>query len=243
LIVPPANGEPVSLIDAIEDAAAPGQLSPVTRSASSDDVSPCARPGYAGTNRVIGGQRMANAIEVLTKEHRQAEQMMQQLKGTQGADATLLQKAGTELRIHMKIEEDVLYPFIRDNIPNGQELMKEAEKEHQEARDALAKVEQTAGTPQFEQALTKLEQGVNHHVQEEENEIFPKLRQHVDQGKLETFGRELEEEHTRLEEQGFSGTSDGKTRDELYAEAKEIGIEGRSKMKKDELAEAVEQQS
>ena len=185
---------------------------------------------------------MANAIEVLTQEHRKAEQMLQQLKGTQGQDMALLEKAGQDLRIHMKIEEDVLYPFIHQNIPNGQDLMKEAEQEHQEAREALAKVEQTAGTAQFEQALTKLEEGVMHHVQEEENEIFPKLRQHVDQTRLEQFGTELEQEHQRLEQQGFTGKSEGKTRDELYAEAKEIGIEGRSKMNKDELAEAVEQQ-
>jgi iron-sulfur cluster repair protein YtfE (RIC family) len=183
-----------------------------------------------------------NAIDLLMQEHRQAEQMMQQLKGTQGQDMALLEKAGQELRIHMKIEEDVLYPFIRQNIPNGQDLMKEAEDEHQEARQALAQVEATAGTAQFEQALTTLEEGVLHHVQEEETEIFPKLRENVDEAKLVKFGEQLEQEHTKLEEQGYTGKTDGKTRDELYAEAKEVGIEGRSKMKKDELAEAVEQQ-
>jgi iron-sulfur cluster repair protein YtfE (RIC family) len=183
-----------------------------------------------------------NAIDLLMQEHREAEQMLQQLKGTQGRDTALLEKCGQELRIHMKIEEDVLYPFIRQNIPNGQDLMKEAEDEHEEARTALAKVEQTAGTPQFEQALAKLEEGINHHVQEEETEIFPKLRENVDEAKLVKFGQELEQEHTRLEEQGYTGKTDGMTRDELYAEAKEVGIEGRSKMNKDELAEAVEQQ-
>jgi iron-sulfur cluster repair protein YtfE (RIC family) len=188
---------------------------------------------------------MPNAIDLLMQEHRTAEQMMGQLKGTQGRNTELLTKAGTELRIHMKIEEDVLYPFIRENIPNGMDLMQEAEQEHREARDALAQVEQAAGTPQFEQALAKLEEGVLHHVQEEETEVFPKLRQHVDAAKLEQFGNELEQEHKRLEEQGGaskdSAPASEKTRDELYAEAKEIGIEGRSKMTKDELADAVEE--
>jgi iron-sulfur cluster repair protein YtfE (RIC family) len=191
---------------------------------------------------------MPNAIELLMQEHRTAEQMMRELKGTQGRNAGLLAKAGTDLRIHMKIEEDVLYPFIRQNIPRGMDLMGEAEREHGEARQALARLEQTAGTPEFEQALAELERGVLHHVHEEENEVFPTLRQHVDESRLQQFGHELEQEHARLERGQPSGATAGgaatadKTRDELYAEAKEIGIVGRSKMTKDELAEAVEQQ-
>jgi hypothetical protein len=63
----------------------------------------------------------------------------------------------------------------------------------------------------------------------------------VEEAKLEEFGQELEAEHQRLEQSG-GATAAEKTRDELYAEAKEIGIEGRSKMDKEELAQAVEQQ-
>jgi len=182
-----------------------------------------------------------NAIELLTQEHREAEQMLQQLQGTRGEDMTLLQTAATELRMHMKIEEDVLYPYLRKNLTNGSNLMTEANKEHEEAKEALAQVERTAGTEQFEQALQTLTEGIQHHVEEEETEIFPKMREDFDEKTLTDFGRQLEEAKQQLRAEGWTGATEGMTRDELYAEAKEIGIEGRSQMNKDELQEAVEQ--
>jgi iron-sulfur cluster repair protein YtfE (RIC family) len=185
---------------------------------------------------------MPNVIEVLTQQHREAEQMLTQLKGTGGENVTLLETAGQDLRIHMKLEEDLLYPFLRKNITNGNELMTEANKEHEEAKEALAKVETSTGAA-FEQALETLTEGVLHHVEEEEGEIFPKMRESIDQAKLEEFGQEVLTNYEQLKSEGWTGKSEGKTRDELYAEAKEVGIEGRSKMNKDELADAVEQSS
>ena len=184
-----------------------------------------------------------NAIDLLEQEHREAEQLLAQMKGTQGADTTLLNTTAEELQIHMKIEEEVLYPFIRREVPEGKDLMNEAEEEHQEARQALQKVQQTAGTPDFEAALAKLTKGIQHHVKEEENEVFPKLRKTVDEAKLVEFGKELDQAKQELKSSGRfadgAGSSEGKTRDELYAEAKEIGIEGRSKMNKSQLIKAL----
>lgn len=185
---------------------------------------------------------MPNVIDILMQQHRDAEQMLTELKGTGGENTALLESAGQDLRIHMKLEEDLLYPFLRENIPNGKDLMAEANKEHQEARDALAKTETSTGGA-FETALEKLTEGVLHHVEEEEGEIFPKMRENIDEAKLEQFGRQVEEQYMALKAEGWTGTSEGKTRDELYAEAKEIGIEGRSSMTKDELAQAVEKNS
>jgi iron-sulfur cluster repair protein YtfE (RIC family) len=180
-----------------------------------------------------------NAIDLLEQEHREAEQLLAQLKGTKGENTQLLEKTAEELRIHMRIEEEVLYPFIRKNVPEGDKLMNEADKEHTEARQAIQETEQTAGTAGFEQALTTLTEGIQHHVKDEETKVFPKLRQTVDTATLEEFGAELAEAKQRIKAEHATPTSD-KTRDELYAEAKEVGIEGRSKMDKDELAKAVD---
>lgn len=199
---------------------------------------------------------MPNAIEVLTQEHRDTEQMLKEIKQTRGEDADLLMTAAMELQAHLRIEEEVLYPFIRREVPEGDKLMQEAEKEHQEARTALEQVEMAApGTDEFMQALETLEKGVKHHVGDEEEKVFPKLRETVDQQKLEQFGQELVQAKQRFMQgarvaggsaggggggAGGDGSVDDKTRAELYAEAKEIGIEGRSKMDKDELAQAVQ---
>lgn len=183
---------------------------------------------------------MPNVIDVLTQQHREAEQMLTELKGTGGENVALLETAGQDLRIHMKLEEELLYPFLRENIPNGKDLMAEANKEHSEARDAVEKCETSTGAA-FEAALQELTEGVLHHVEEEEGEIFPKMREHIDQAKLDQFGAQVLEQYQALKAQGFTGKTEGKTRDELYAEAKEIGIEGRSQMSKDELQQEVEQ--
>ena len=183
---------------------------------------------------------MPNVIDVLMQQHREAEQMLTELKGTGGENVTLLETAGQDLRIHMKLEEELLYPFLRENIPNGKSLMAEANKEHAEAREAIQKCETSSGAA-FESALQELTEGVLHHVEEEEGEIFPKMREHVDQAKLEQFGQQVLDQYAALKAEGFTGKTEGKTRDELYSEAKEVGIEGRSQMKKDELQKAVEQ--
>lgn len=184
---------------------------------------------------------MPNAIELLMQEHRQTEQLLQQLQGTRGEDTATLETVALELRMHLKLEEELLYPYLRQNLTNGGNLMTEANKEHEEAKEALAQVEQTAGTEQFEQALQTLTEGILHHVQEEENEIFPKMQEEFDEAKLDDLGRQFQEGKQQLQAEGWTGATEGATRDELYAEAKEIGIEGRSQMNKDELAQAVEQ--
>ena len=185
---------------------------------------------------------MPNVIDVLMQQHREAEQMLTQLKGTGGENVALLETAGQDLRIHMKLEEDLLYPFLRNNIPNGNELMAEANKEHSEAKEAIATCESNTGAA-FESALQELTEGIEHHVEEEEGEIFPKMRENIDAQKLEQFGQEVLTAYEQLKSEGWTGKTEGMTKDELYAEAQEIGIEGRSTMKKDELAEAVEEQA
>ncbi|HEV7888116.1 MAG TPA: hemerythrin domain-containing protein [Acidimicrobiales bacterium] len=183
-----------------------------------------------------------DAIEVLTQQHREAEQLFEQLKDTGGENQELLDTLALELQIHMRIEEDILYPFIRSEVPDGGEMMDEAEEEHKEGKEGLQKLVDKAGSEGWEQVLEMLEQGIKHHVEEEETEVFPKLRETVDEARLQQFGEELEQAAMRMRAEGSAESGGKRTRDELYAEAKEIGIEGRSTMSKDELAEAVEQQ-
>jgi hypothetical protein len=80
----------------------------------------------------------------------------------------------------------------------------------------MTKLQELIGQPGFGAAVAMLQAGISHHVEEEEDEVFPKLRQAL----------------------GFPSTDTSKR--ELYEQAKAAGIEGRSSMTKDELAAALQ---
>ena len=92
--------------------------------------------------------------------------------------------------------------------------------------------ELSPGDDEWVAKLTVLIENVEHHADEEEEEMFPDVREQLGDGRLEELG-------SKMEERKVSAKAELKTKDELYEKAKELGIEGRSEMTKAELAEAV----
>jgi iron-sulfur cluster repair protein YtfE (RIC family) len=165
-------------------------------------------------------------LEHLTEEHRKAEQLMEQLGLSEpGPDrSALIDELEEALAIHMAVEEQFLYPIVEEAI--GSEEADEANAEHGLARQGLGVLRTKASEPGFGAAVDMLKGGITHHVDEEENELFPQLRQKagdrlalLDPEKLEKVA--------------------GATREALYKAAREQGVEGRSTMTKAELADAV----
>jgi hemerythrin superfamily protein len=90
-----------------------------------------------------------------------------------------------DLSAHMAEEEQLVYPFIRAELPDGDGLMDRAEREHEEAKAALAKVVSSdVADPQFPKALKTLKKLVSAHVKEEEKRVFPALAGAVDAARL-----------------------------------------------------------
>ena len=166
----------------------------------------------------------AALLEQLETEHRQVEQIFAKLEKaeSESQQRQLVDQLATALSKHMQVEEKQVYPEL--GRIDG-EMKQEAETEHTLGRDGLSKLEQLIGQPGFGAAVAMLQAGIEHHVEEEENEVFPKLRK-----ELGLKGRTTSKS---------SGGSDDATKDELYEKAKKAGIEGRSSMSKDELAEAL----
>ena len=81
--------------------------------------------------------------------------------------------------------------------------------------------------------------GVLHHVEEEEDEVFPKMNAAATEEQLEELARRCEEMIVAAGETP-PNDPDTATKDELYEEAKRLRVEGRSEMSKDELAAALE---
>ena len=134
----------------------------------------------------------------------------------------------------MAVEEQFLYPIVQRVL--GDEPEEEAENEHMLAREGLDKLSQLVSEPGFGAAVEMLQGGIGHHVKEEEEEIFPKLRQQAGDEVAALDPDELEQQVKVETDRGGADV----TKDELYQRAQELDIPGRSDMTKDELAQALE---
>lgn len=140
----------------------------------------------------------ADAIDMLTEDHKQVRRMFEDFeRSTADQRDRLVHEIIHSLLTHSRIEEQVLYPFIRAEVPDGDQLIDEAEREHQEAKDAIDRLRDlNPDDPSFEEAFRTLREGVEHHVEEEEGQVFPKLTQAADEPTLAELGQRLAQART-----------------------------------------------
>ncbi len=82
-----------------------------------------------------------------------------------------------ELRVHARVEEDIFYPAVRAALKEN-ELLDEAEVEHDVARELMEQLESMRpGDDLYDATVTVLAEYVEHHIKEEQDEMFPKVRQ------------------------------------------------------------------
>jgi hemerythrin superfamily protein len=176
--------------------------------------------------------------KLLEADHRQVEALFEAIDKAEGDERTpLIEELKTSLLAHMQLEERVLYPAMAP--ATGEESVEEANKEHELARSSLADmVDLAPDDPGFGAAMEATKAGIEHHVEEEEGELFPKLRK--DSAILEQISTPFMK--TRMElglPMDASALAAASSKDELLEEAKNAGIDGAASMTKDELAEAL----
>ena len=98
---------------------------------------------------------MADVIKMLEQDHREAEALFAKIKETNGAArAGLVTKLADALKLHMEVEEKIVYPAISKQVTGGTEMVEEAQTEHQGARKVLGDVEKLSpNEPGFDGAL------------------------------------------------------------------------------------------
>lgn len=149
------------------------------------------------TSDASTGAGDVDAIELLTTDHNEVDQMFDQFERLEAGDydrkRELVDSMISELSKHAAVEEQFLYPYIRDEVPGGADLADEGIEEHQEAKEILHDLEQMeASDPAFDAKVSELIADVRHHVEEEENEFFPKLRQAATSQQLLDLGKKLQ---------------------------------------------------
>jgi hemerythrin superfamily protein len=180
-----------------------------------------------------------DVTRILEADHRQVEDLFAEIEGAEGdARQPFIDELATSLRAHMELEEQAVYPAMEPIV--GHESTQEAQTEHELARKGLEDMLRLApDEPGFGAALDAVKAGITHHVEEEETEVFPKLREDGASAleKMATpFMKKRMELGMPMEAEAIAAAS---TKDELLAEAKAAEIEGATAMNKDELAQAL----
>jgi hemerythrin-like domain-containing protein len=126
-------------------------------------------------------KKAPSALEVLMEDHdyvKKAYRTFQKLDPKEEPEEAqaLVKNVCAALRVHTAIEEKILYPAARRALKD-KDLLEEAEVEHASAKILIRQLERmNPKDPKFAATFTVLCEYVEHHVKEEENEMFPKLR-------------------------------------------------------------------
>ena len=139
-----------------------------------------------------------DAVAVLISDHRTVDDLFNQFDlyddtTAENLKRDLVQQITRELSIHAAIEEEVLYPAMRDALPDGEEQVKDSLDEHQHVKETLAELERTdAANLAFASKVKALAAAVKRHVEEEENDLFPRLDAALGQQRMSELGEALE---------------------------------------------------
>ncbi|MEU1835942.1 hemerythrin domain-containing protein [Micromonospora chersina] len=125
-------------------------------------------------------QTERDVVDVLMTDHREVEAIFVELESRQGTPEHRRQLADVviaELVRHSVAEEAYVYPAARKALPDGDQLAEHEISEHADAERTMKELESLdPSEPRFDELLTKLTATIRHHVQDEENDLFPRLR-------------------------------------------------------------------
>ena len=138
-----------------------------------------------------------DATTLLDDDHNATIRLFEQYKAAH--DARRRQLLASEIRqallVHMQIEEEIFYPAF-GRATGDQALLQDAKREHQEARELLARIDQDR---QDARLMLELEDAILHHVNDEREKMFPKAR--ATQGlDLDALAQQLEARKLELME-------------------------------------------
>ncbi|SAK97723.1 cation-binding protein [Caballeronia pedi] len=158
------------------------------------------------TQAATGTSRPAqteDAIELLRNDHRAVQKLFSAFEKAKDDDfdakSTLVRRACEELTVHAMIEEELLYPAAQvaldeDDRPD----VEEAYVEHYLVKVLIDKFTTLrAGEPGFDATFKVMSEMVQHHIEEEESDLFPKLRKSG--ADLNALGKELMQRKEELE--------------------------------------------
>jgi hemerythrin superfamily protein len=137
------------------------------------------------------------ATDLLKKQHRQVEKLFKQCENAKQPRQRreLMDQIVQMLKMHTKIEEEIFYPAVRElGTSKAEEMIDEAFEEHHVVDLVLAELpEIDPEDERFEAKITVLSELVDHHVEEEEGEMFPMAEKKLGAERVKELGQQMEQ--------------------------------------------------
>jgi hemerythrin superfamily protein len=136
-----------------------------------------------------------DVIDVLTTDHREVEELVREILAATdpGLRRDAAEQMIAELVRHAVAEEMFVYPAMRKHLPDGEQAVEHDIEEHKELESLMKEIEGAdAAGPEFIQLVTRLQEVLADHVQDEEGEQFPLLRQHIPAAELTGLAEKVE---------------------------------------------------
>jgi hemerythrin superfamily protein len=143
-----------------------------------------------------------NAIALLKTQHRKVEALFKKLESGRSDKQAVLAELADSLAAHMAIEHEFFYPAAKEV---EDELVNESFEEHSLAEVALKRLIATDTEDEaFDARVTALKELIEHHVEEEEEELFPKVEKAVEEDTLNSMGKAMKTRFDEVFSEGFA---------------------------------------
>lgn len=144
-------------------------------------------------------QQSHQLFELFKADHRQVEKLIKQISSqSQHQHQEQFTTLRTLLSAHMQVEEKFFYPKLQP-IKDMKALVEDALDEHQEARDYLGQLQKMSmDAEEWQETFAKMHEGLSHHIEDEEQEIFPKCTEFLKDQDLADIARKCVQEKEKI---------------------------------------------
>lgn len=146
---------------------------------------------------------MSSIYEKLEQDHEMASELLEQLTQTTESDLEkrklLFHRLKNEVTLHSKAEDKTFYAALAEH-EEIRDLVSEGREEHEVVTELLTELDQMSkDNPGWTSKLSELKDNIDHHVAEEESEMFSKARELLSEEEAEALGRSFEQEKANVQ--------------------------------------------
>jgi hemerythrin superfamily protein len=162
------------------------------------------RLGLAGSNDPDAAEKPMKATDMLKKDHRKVEELFSEYEdqASRARKKEIVDQISRELDIHAQLEEKIFYQSIKSaKEEDPKKIVRESFEEHKIVKTLIAELAgMNPSDAQYDAKVTVLKESVQHHVKEEEGELFPAAEKEFSDEQLQRLGEEMADYKEELRE-------------------------------------------